>query len=184
MSAVASRPLEAYRDYLRLLARLRIEPAWRNRVDASDAVQQTLLLAHERRDQFRGRTEAEFRGWLRQILVNHLASIFRAAGRHGNGLVHSLEAELDRSSACLDAYLADAGPSPAEQAAAAERLVRLTEALDRLPDDQHSAIELHHLRGLSIPEAARRMGRTTASVAGLVRRGSEALRRMIGEENP
>jgi RNA polymerase sigma-70 factor (ECF subfamily) len=181
MEPGAAWPLEAYRGYLHLLARLRIGPDWRGRVDASDAVQQTLLLAHARRDQFRGRTEAEYRGWLRMILVNQLASLFRRAGRPTGPDAHSLEADLEESSACIDGWLADAGPSPDEQAAAAERLLRLAEALAGLPDDQRLALDFHYLQGMAVPEVARRMGRTTASVAGLVRRGSLALRRKLGD---
>jgi RNA polymerase sigma-70 factor (ECF subfamily) len=55
----APRPLEKYADYLRLLARLQLDPRVRGRLDPSDIVQQTLLIAHEKKAQFRDRTDAE-----------------------------------------------------------------------------------------------------------------------------
>ena len=57
-------PVEAYTDYLRLLARLHPVPALQGKVDPSDVVQQTVLQAHARRDQFRGRSEGEWVAWL------------------------------------------------------------------------------------------------------------------------
>ena len=56
---------EAYRDYLRLRAGLQLVGRPNSQVDPSDVVQQSLLIAHARRDQFRGRTEAEYKAWRR-----------------------------------------------------------------------------------------------------------------------
>ncbi len=51
-----------YVEYLRVLARLNLDARLRGKIDASDIVQQTVLQAHERSDQFRGSTEAEWLG--------------------------------------------------------------------------------------------------------------------------
>jgi RNA polymerase sigma-70 factor (ECF subfamily) len=56
-------PLENYRDYLHLIARLQLGTDWRGQLDPSDLVQQTLLKAHEKQDQFRGKTDADLGAW-------------------------------------------------------------------------------------------------------------------------
>src|SRR5262245_41844067 len=76
--------LARYRDYLCVLARLQLGRRLRHKLDASDLVQQTLLKAHANRGQFRGRNEAEYAAWLREILANNLAETARrydTAGR-------------------------------------------------------------------------------------------------------
>jgi RNA polymerase sigma-70 factor (ECF subfamily) len=172
---------EMYRDYLRILARLHLDERLRGRLDPSDVVQQSLLMAHAHGDQFRGRTEAEYKAWLRAILANNLAMALRQYGRQRGERVQSLETALEQSSARLEAWLASDAPMPEQRAVAAEQLARLAEALDCLPDDQRTAITLRHLQGLSVAEVAGRMGRTTASVAGLLRRGAQVLRERLGE---
>src|SRR3989442_14496638 len=99
--------LERYRDYLRLLARLQMPAHLQGKLDPSDIVQQTLLRAFERIEQLRGQSEAQIAAWLRSILASTLANAARDLGRQKRdaGLERSLEAALERSSACLEGWL-------------------------------------------------------------------------------
>ena len=168
--------LEAFRDYLLLLARLQLDPQLQGLLDPSDLVQQTLLKAHQNWDQFRGTTDAQRAAWLRAILAHELADAVRKLERRGEDRRLSLEASLDQSSARLEAWLPSDSTSPSGRVVRQEQLLRLAEALARLPEDQRMALELHHLQGLPVQEVGRRMGRSTAAVAGLLRRGLAALR--------
>ncbi len=166
--------LERYRSYLQLLARLQLDPRLRSKLDSSDMVQQTLLRAHQNLGQFRGASEAELIAWLRTILAHEVANElahFRYAKRD-LALERSLEAAVEESSARVGAWLAADQSSPSEQAAGHEQSLRLAEALVRLPEEQRTAIELHHLNGLSVAEVAEQTGRTGPAVAGLLRRSS------------
>jgi RNA polymerase sigma-70 factor (ECF subfamily) len=174
----AERPLEDYRDYLRLLARLQLDPRLRSKLDPSDVVQQTLIKAHQNWYQFRGRTEAELAGWLRRILANTLADAIRHF-RHELPEQQALEQSLSDSSARLEALLAANQDSPSAHAIRHEELERLARALEQLPEDQRFVVEAHHLRGLSLAEVAALLERTEASVAGFLRRGRKKLRQLL-----
>jgi RNA polymerase sigma-70 factor (ECF subfamily) len=154
------RPLESFREYLRLLARMNMDPRLQARIDPSDLVQQTLLKAHEKQDQFRGRSDAERAAWLRTILANQMADALRKFRRQQGVRERSIELALEESSARLDAWLAQERSSPSHRVEHQEHLLAMAEAMSRLPDDQRTALELRHLRGLSVPAAAEQMGKT------------------------
>jgi RNA polymerase sigma-70 factor (ECF subfamily) len=170
--------VEDYREYLHLLARLQLDPRLRGKVDPSDVVQQTLVKAHQNLQQFRGQTAGEQAGWLRRILANTLIDAARKFQRE-LALEHDLAQGVEQSSARLEAWLAAEQSSPSEVAARQEQLLRLARALAQLPDDQRIAVELHHLREVPVADLALEMGRTEASVAGLLRRGLKRLRELL-----
>jgi RNA polymerase sigma-70 factor (ECF subfamily) len=176
--------LERFRDYLRLLARLQVDARLQAKLDASDVVQQALLQAHEHRDQFHGRTDAELAAWLRTILANTLAAASRRFATDARDLrrERSLQDSLAESSARVESWLAAEQSSPSERVMRVEALVLLAGALARLPDDQRQVIELHHLKGHPIAEVAAAMKRTQRAIIGLLFRGQKKLRALLQEE--
>jgi RNA polymerase sigma-70 factor, ECF subfamily len=184
-SVRAEQRLEQFRSYLRVLARVQCGPRWQPRLDPSDLVQQTLLQAVQALPQFRGHSDPELAAWLRQILVRTLRNAVRDLGRDKRDVSREcpLEAAVEASSARLEAWLADPGSSPQQQAERNEQLLRLTAALEELPEAQREAVMLHHLQGLTLDTVAGHLGRSSAAVAGLIKRGLRQLRQRLQEEN-
>jgi RNA polymerase sigma-70 factor (ECF subfamily) len=174
--------LEKYRPYLLLLARMSLDQALQGKLDASDVVQHTLLEAHRKRGQFRGRSEAELAAWLRQMLVFAIADVRRELRRDKRDVARerSLAVELDGSSCRLDALAAQQS-SPSQRAVRHENTLLLAAALLQLPEDQRQAVELKHLRGLSVAEIAGLLQRSETAVGGLLRRGMTRLRDLLRE---
>jgi RNA polymerase sigma-70 factor (ECF subfamily) len=180
----AGADFEEYRDYLRLLARMQLNARLRSKVDPSDVVQQTLLQAHQAREQFRGQSPAELAGWLRQILARNLTHQLRDHGRARRdvGRERSLETKLNESSARLEAWLAAEQSSPSQRAQRNEQLLHLAHALNDLPEAQREAVVLHYWQGMSLADIAKHLERTPAAVAGLLHRGLTQLREHLREE--
>ena len=151
------------------------------KLDPSDVVQQTLAEAFEHEAQFRGQSETEKAGWLRQILANNLADIHRrfGAAKRDVGREYSLDTALEKSSAKLGNWLASATSSPSQKAMRHEDAVQLAQALDQLPDAQREAVILRHLHGNSLNQIATTLERSSSATAGLLKRGLKQLRELL-----
>jgi RNA polymerase sigma-70 factor, ECF subfamily len=176
------RELGRFREYLCLLARLEVTPRLRAVVDLSGVVQQTLLDAHKSWSE--GRTEAQTAAWLRAILVHNLTDEIRRLGAKKRAVTRekSLDAALEHSATRLEGWLAAEQSSPSQRAIRQEELLAMVRALAALPDSQRRAVELHHLKGLSLAEIAEELGVTKPAVAGLLHRGLKALRAELTTE--
>jgi RNA polymerase sigma-70 factor (ECF subfamily) len=164
-----------------MLARMHLPAALRQRLEPADVVQETFLLAQEHVGQFEGSTAAEYAGWLRTILGRVLTCAARkwSAQMRTTSREISLDARLERSSLHLEQFLVADQSSPSRQALRNETAGKLRVALDQLPEDQRQAVELKYFSGLTVEEICRETGRTTASVAGLLRRGMKRLRELL-----
>ena len=180
------RLLEDYRNYLAVLAATQIEKRLRPRVSPSDVVQETMLRAHKNFGQFRGTTEHELLSWLRQILVNNLATFVEQhmlAARRDVRREVSLErlgAALDQSTLQLAALVPDGDKSPSMAIQQREDAVVLADRLAQLPADYREVLVLRNLQDLPFEEVAARMERSVGATRMLWLRAIEKLRRPIG----
>ena len=175
--------LERFRQYLELLARVRTDPRLRGKMDLSGVVQQTLLEAHQARTQADGFGDEQRLAWLRRILANNLTDEVRKLSARGRDAARerSLEAALEESSARLGDWLAAEQSSPSQKVERHEQALRLADALGRLPEAQREALVLQHWQGWSLDDIGKRLGRSPAAVAGLIKRGIKQLRLLLDE---
>jgi RNA polymerase sigma-70 factor (ECF subfamily) len=173
--------LESFRPYLAFLVRHRLDGRLQGKLDASGVVQQTLWEAHQGLKDFRGNHEGELAAWLRQILIRNLTDEMRRldASKRDLARERSLEQAVHQSSAKLEAWLAQEQSSPSQQAVRHEQMLDLAAALAQLPEDQRTAVELHHLEGYSLAEVGRHLERSKEAVAGLLFRGLKRLRELL-----
>ncbi len=172
-----------YEPYLRMLARTHARKAYQAKIGASDMVQQAMLQAVQGLDGFRGSTEAEFRAWLRQILARHICHLDRDLHRDKRDIrrEQSMEQKMAQSSMRLEGLLAGDGPTPSQNAAFGENVLKVADAIDRLPPSQREAIRLHYLEGLKLAEVAQTLDKSSGAIAGLLHRGMKTLRDQLGE---
>src|SRR5437868_8483915 len=147
---------ERYRACLRFLAELQLDKRLQARVDLSGLVQETLVAANDRLDQFRQMNESDQAKWLRGILAHKLKDEVRrcTAGKRDVRRDVSIEGALEQSSARLEAWLAAEQSSPSEQAIRHEQLLRLAEALLQLTEEQRRVVGLRFWRDCKLSESA------------------------------
>lgn len=143
----------------------------RDEADVEDAVQQTFLQAFAAIGRFEG--ASTFSTWVTRIAVNEALMRARAA-RRGPVLV-----------APDPDALASGASGPEEQAEAREALGAVRRAVYRLPPHHREVFLLRYVEGLSVTQAAARLGITAVAVKLRLSRTRRVLRRAAGvDERP
>jgi RNA polymerase sigma-70 factor (ECF subfamily) len=151
---------------------VRVPARFRGVVDADDVRQEARLRLYRSGVEFAGRSAAEQECYERRSLASALRDSLRFLNR--------ARRRADRVGSPVEDMASD-WTSPSGRVSRNEELGRLAEALAALPGDQRTAVTLHHLQGYSLSETAEAMGRSFASVAGLLRRALKDLRTRLAE---
>ena len=171
----AGQGAEPFRDYLLLVANEELEPELRAKLGASDLVQETFLGAQRDIRSFRGRSEREWRLWLRGILVHVLANHrrqYRAIAKR------RVECEVSISSTPHFDWPA-ANPSPSADLAMREIEAALLSALDSLAEHHRNVVLWHHRDRLPFEEVGRRLGISADAARKHWERALKALRKEL-----
>jgi RNA polymerase sigma-70 factor (ECF subfamily) len=177
--------LEDYRPYLTVLAQRYLDSRLRGRLDAADVVQITFLEAQRDLPAFRGHQIEELLGWLRHILRNNVSS---AHQKHLYTQKRSAGREVSNSPTDSRPAITDLAPSettsPSQRMMRDEAAVFLADCLEELPQTQREALRLRYVEGYSLKQISDEMQKTEMAVAGLLKRGLQALRtKMISDSS-
>jgi RNA polymerase sigma factor (sigma-70 family) len=136
----------------------------REEAAAEDVVQNTLLSIHRGRSTYR--PERPFGPWMRAIVRNSIVDHFRDRKRRGDREVE---------------FVAEDWPdeSPTAEAGGDRLAPELGAALAALPESQREAVRLIQMEGLSVAEAALRVGISPGALKVRAHRGYRAMRQAL-----
>jgi RNA polymerase sigma-70 factor (ECF subfamily) len=177
-SAALGEILQAYRPYIRVIARAARQGCAPARLDDSDLIQDTLLLAHRAFGRFRGTTVAEFAGWLRQLTLRTVGHAVRA--HLGTG---KRDAGMERPLADFDGLAVPDGSSPDSRAVRHERAAKIAAAMEQLPDDMRQVVLGRLVDGLPYSTLATQLGKSEGALRASYTRALRRLREFLGEQD-
>ncbi|GIX04744.1 MAG: DNA-directed RNA polymerase sigma-70 factor [Planctomycetaceae bacterium] len=172
--------LARYRDMLRRMVQMRIDRALQRRLDASDIVQDVLLEAHRRLQDYFTNPQLPFGVWLRRLAHDRMIEMYR---QHRVSQRRSLDREQALSTVGAEdgsqvhplERVADPELTPMAAALKQERRQRFLQAIACLDDEDREIVWLRHVEQLSNSEVATLL-QVTPAAAGM--RHLRALRRL------
>jgi RNA polymerase sigma-70 factor, ECF subfamily len=145
---------EIHRASLRRLVSLRMDGRLKSRLDPSDIVQETQMVAYRRFQDYLQRRPMSFRLWLRKTAQQQ---VYDAQRNHIDRRRRSLlreEGPLNRSSILIARSLLSDRSSPVEKLARRELERKVTSAVAALDDVNREIVVMRNVEGLSFEEIA------------------------------
>lgn len=178
--AAQERLLLFCRPLIRVAAKRQLDKYLQRRCDASDVVQMTCMDAHAALPSFRGQSYPELLCWLQTILDRN---IWRIREEHF-GMKRDVrrETRIDPGLSGLSIVWASAGQTesgPSSKLIAGEAALCVAAALEHLPAEFRSVLEMRFLEGMKLAEIASRQEVTLGCVAGRLRRGLALLHEQL-----
>jgi RNA polymerase sigma-70 factor (ECF subfamily) len=172
--------LEICRHYLLEIANAELGEDLQAKAGGSDLVQQTFLEAQRDFGQFRGLNERELRAWLRQILLNNVAS-FQRRFRHTEKRQVAKELPLGEAGVHNHVKNGVIAPieTPSEAVMARERREAVERALACLPEHYRQVLQIRQQEGLTFKAIGEVMGRSEEAAQKLWVRALEQLEREL-----
>jgi RNA polymerase sigma-70 factor (ECF subfamily) len=174
-----------FRNYLRFLARLQLDPRLKGKLDPSDVVQEALATAHRQLPGYLSARPLPFYPWLRRIACDRLADLHR---RHLRAKKRTVQREerlglSDDSAIALARQLLSPGASHLGQLIRRELLTRIHAALARLSPINREVLILRHLEELDTAETAAVLGISQSAAKLRHLRALERIQKLLREQS-
>lgn len=140
-----------HRDWLRSFVQARLDARLARRLDASDVVQETILVAHRRLGDFVQRKPLPFRLWLLKMTMDRLSKLRRRHFAACRSVVREITLADHSTSECHEPWPVTSD-DPLRQNLRAEITRQVAQAMERLDDADRTILVLRHVKGLSHPE--------------------------------
>jgi RNA polymerase sigma-70 factor (ECF subfamily) len=161
--------LESFRPALMEMAADRLGLRVRRRMSSSDLVQDTLLTAGKQFESFRGESLTEFRNWLKELFHSRLVDGLR---RHQQAEMR--RQGLEEEDASISSLKAEE-ESPSRVARLNEDATRLINAMDELPADQRTIIQMRYVEDKTFEDIAAALSMPVATVWRRFQEATESL---------
>jgi RNA polymerase sigma-70 factor (ECF subfamily) len=171
---------DGYRPYLKAVAARLLGSRFAGKADASDVVQQALLVAFEQSADFRGQDAEQWRGWVLAILRSQALKLLRYWRRQKRDLRRE---PPPVSSSGGGHQFAGSSSSAGQRASRREQTAKLLQAIERLPSDYREVLRLRNFEGRPFADVAARMSRSEVAVRLLWGRAIQRLRDAWGDES-
>src|SRR5436309_9578629 len=186
-SEAGNRLMARHRDSLRRMVQLRLDQRIQQRIDVSDIIQDVLVEANRRLQDYLAHPAMPYHLWLRQIAQDRIIDAHR---RHRASAKRSVDRERplavpaadDHSTMELAAQLSDQELTPATAATQKEMAKLVEAAIAKLPDQDCELIIMRHYEQLSNQEIAQALGLTEPAASMRYLRALRKLKElMVGQ---
>jgi RNA polymerase sigma-70 factor, ECF subfamily len=171
--------LALHRPFMRRIVEVRLDPALRGRIDASDVVQEAQLEVARRMDDFLDRRPMPFVLWLRQTTLENLLRLRR---KHLGAECRSVAREMplpEGSSVFLARLALGDDPAALQQLVDRELADRVSAGVAALPDADREVLLLRCYEELTNQEAAAVLGIDPNTASQRFGRAIIRLRRLL-----
>lgn len=168
---------------MQIVSASKVNPKFQAKFGQSDVVQQSIAVAIEKFDDFRGHSEGELFTWVKQILRNEMLQQQRALLSDKRNMFREQPINVETQSGNYQLGVTDPQHTPKTNALRKEQAKAVEAAINKLPVDYRDVIRLRNQEQHSFAEIGRQMDRSENAVTKLWYRALIQLRSELEDDD-